>query len=125
MRKKEVHQEKKDTGHSFSAYYKRATSPLVVLSLLQEREMYGYEIANTMDERSGGRLTISVLYPVIYRLQEQGFVIETSSEIVEGRARSYYAITDSGRNYLKSTLSEYEELSKVFEIIVKGEGKAR
>ena len=87
--------------------------------------MYGYEIANTMDERSGGRLTISVLYPVIYRLQEQGFVIETSSEIVEGRARSYYAITDSGRNYLKSTLSEYEELSKVFETIVKGEGKAR
>ena len=123
MRSKQIVKEAKDTGHSFAAYYKRATSPLVVLSLLQEKEMYGYEIASAMDARSEGKFTISVLYPVIYRLQEQGFVTETSSEIVDGRARSYYAITDSGREYLKNTLSEYEELSIVFKSLVKGETK--
>lgn len=33
------------SGHSFLAYFKRATSPLVALRLLLERPMYGYELA--------------------------------------------------------------------------------
>ena len=63
-----------DKGHSFGAYFKRATSPLVVLSILQEKPMYGYEISSEMKRRSNGRFAIAVLYPVLYRLEEQGFV---------------------------------------------------
>ncbi len=104
-----------DTGHSFSAYFKRATSPLVVLALLNERAMYGYEISAEMSRRSGGQFTISVLYPVLYRLQEQGYVEISSTEIVDGRARSYYQITQNGRAYLERTVQEYHEISAVFE----------
>ena len=35
---------KGENGHSFEAFYKRATSPLVVLRLLSEKTMYGYEL---------------------------------------------------------------------------------
>ena len=107
------------TGHSFSAYFKRATSPLVVLRLLTEKPMYGYELTQEMKQRSGGQFTIAILYPVIYRLQEQGYVEVVRTEVVDGRARNYYGITDEGRNYLQETLQEYIQISGVFEKIVK------
>lgn len=112
-----------DTGHSFSAYFKRATSPLVVLALLRERAMYGYEISSEMSQRSDGQFTISVLYPVLYRLQEQGYIEISETEIVEGRARSYYQITQSGQSYLEKTLHEYHAISDVFEKLLGGDTK--
>lgn len=114
-----------DTGHSFSAYFKRATSPLVVLSLLRERPMYGYEISAEMKERSNGQYTIAVLYPVLYRLKEQGYIEESGTEISDGRARSYYRITPSGIEYLEETCSEYNAISVVFETLLGGNGNER
>ena len=109
-----------EASHSFSAYYKRAVSPLLVLSLLRERPMYGYELSAAISEKSGGRLTVSVLYPVLFRLQEQGYIEVSSSVIVDGRARSYYAITASGRTYLNETLAEYQTLNQLFSEITGG-----
>ena len=70
--------------------------------------------------RSSGAFTISLLYPVIYRLEEQGHVEVVRNEVVDGRARSYYGITQQGRDYLKETLEEYELISKVFGDLMKG-----
>lgn len=109
-----------DSGHSFLAYFKRATSPLVVLSLLLERPMYGYEVSQEMKRRSGGNFTISVLYPVLYRLEEQGYIEVVQSEMVDGRARSYYAITRTGREYLMRTLADYRMISGIFEHFMEG-----
>ena len=112
---------KKDTtGHSFEAFFKRATSPLAVLSLLTERPMYGYEISQEMNRRSGGRYTLSILYPVLYRLMEQGYIREDRTEIVDGRARTYYAVTPEGAAYFSETAREYEELTAVFNALLKG-----
>ncbi len=105
----------KNTGHSFISYFKRATSPLVVLKFLTEKPMYGYEISEALKERSDGKYMISILYPVLYRLEEQGFIRISSTEVADGRARSYYAITDSGREHLEKTWTEYQEISKLFE----------
>ena len=55
-----------DASHTFESYYKRATSPLVVLCLLRDGAMYGYQISQEMDVRSNGRFTIAVLYPRVY-----------------------------------------------------------
>ena len=104
-----------DRAHSFGSYFKRATSPIVVLSLLREKEMYGYELSSEMKRRSGGRYSITVLYPVLYRLEELGYITTTRSEIVDGRTRSYYQITAAGRHYLVQTLAEYCELREIFE----------
>ncbi len=103
------------TGHSFIAYFKRATSPLVVLRLLSERPMYGYELSQEMKQRSNGSFKISILYPVIYRLEEQGLVEVTSNDIVDGRARSYYGITEKGKAYMAETWEDYQNISRVFE----------
>ena len=102
------------TGHSFAAYFKRAVSPLIVLSLLKSKAMYGYEISQAMDSLSCGKLTVAVLYPVLYRLEEQGYVCISETTVENGRARSYYAITEAGRSYLDQTAAEYRELSALF-----------
>lgn len=113
--------EKKDTtGHSFLTYFKRATSPLVVLRLLEERPMYGYELTQELKKRSGGDFTISVLYPVLYRLEEQGYVEVVRSEVADNRARSYYGITRRGRAYLLETWADYQHISSVFCELMKG-----
>ena len=104
-----------NTGHSFISYFKRATSPLVVLHFLREKPMYGYEITAALKERSGGKYKISILYPVLYRLEDQGFIEISSTEVADGRARSYYSITDAGRAHLEKTWQEYQEISQIFE----------
>ena len=109
-----------DSSHSFESYYKRATSPLVVLRLLQDRPMYVYELSQEMKQRSGGSFTISVLYPVLYRLEEQGYVVVERTEVINNRARSYYAVTDAGRRYFVRALEEYEEMHKVFMDLMEG-----
>ncbi len=85
--------------------------------------MYGYELIQEMQRRSNGNFTISLLYPVIYRLEEQGYVKVVRTEVVDGRARSYYGITEAGRTYLEKTLEDYRQISSVFEAIIEG-GKA-
>ena len=98
----------KDTGHSFGAYFKRAVSPLMVLSLLK-------------DKLSGGKLKIAILYPVLYRLEEQGYICEKEITIENGRARSYYEITEAGLEYLNRTLPEFMELSGAFMAVIRRE----
>ena len=104
-----------NTGDSFISYFKRATSPLVVLKFLSERPMYGYEITAALKERSGGKYKISILYPVLYRLEDQGFIEISSTEVADGRARSYYSITEAGLAHLEKTWQEYREISSIFE----------
>lgn len=108
----------KNTGHSFISYFKRATSPLVVLKFLTERPMYGYEITEALKVRSEGKYLISILYPVLYRLEEQGFIEISSTEVADGRARSYYSITESGRAHLEKTWQEYQEITEIFEALM-------
>ena len=50
-----------NTGHSFSAYFKRAGNPLIVLALLRDRKMYGYEISQEINLRTHKKLSIAVL----------------------------------------------------------------
>lgn len=107
-----------NTGHSFVSYFKRATSPLVVLRFLSERPMYGYEITNALKTRSDGKYKISILYPILYRLEEQGFIEISSTEVADGRARSYYSITEQGRAHLEKTWKEYQEISEIFEKLI-------
>lgn len=110
-----------DASHSFESYYKRATSPLVVLRLLNDETMYGYQISQAMQQKSNGRFSIAVLYPILYRLEEQGYIRVERTEVINNRARGYYAITEEGRQYLAKSLDEYRDLHNAFLNIVEGD----
>lgn len=112
------------TGHSFEDYFKRATSPMMTLLLLNERPMYVYKLSQELERRSDSTYKMNFLYPVLYRLQQQGYVVEYSQEITEShRTRNYYAITDEGKEHLKYMLKKYRELQEAVDRIIEGEGK--
>lgn len=109
------------TGHSFASYFKRAVSPLIVLSLLCGKKMYGYEISQEINTKTNKKLSVAVLYPVLYRLEEQGYIHVVDTVVENGRARSYYSTTAAGEAYLKETYAEFLDLANAFQQIVEGD----
>lgn len=75
-----------------------ASSTPMILGILVSGESYGYAIIKAVRELSGNELewTDGMLYPVLHRLQEQGFVSAIWRTGDNGRRRKYYQITDRG-----------------------------
>ncbi len=74
---------------------------LLVLHLLSEREMYGYEIVTELDKRSQSvfQMKEGTLYPLLHRLEKEG-AVTAWEEKNEGRTRRYYRLTHKGRGRL-------------------------
>ena len=109
----------KDAKSSFEDSFKRATSPMMTLLLLNEKPMYVYNLSQELEKRSNSTYKMNFLYPVLYRLQEQGYVCEYSQEITDShRTRNYYTITDAGREYLKFMLKKYRELLSAVDVVI-------
>jgi DNA-binding PadR family transcriptional regulator len=83
-----------------------STAPLI-LSLLQDGESYGYAIIQRVRELTDGEIawTDGMLYPVLHRLEAQGWIRSRWGESDTGRKRKYYAITTKG----KAALNEQKE----------------
>lgn len=78
-----------------------SASPLV-LAILAEGETYGYALLGRVREVSGGEMEWSdgMLYPLLHRLERQGWVTADWRSPNGGRRRKYYAITEDGRGAL-------------------------
>jgi len=76
----------------------------VVLAALLEGPLYGYAIVKTAEELSGGqvKLTAGTLYGALNRLCQEGLVAEDHEEVVDGRKRRYYRLTETGVEALTS-----------------------
>ena len=99
-----------------------STKPMI-LSILMSGESYGYQIIQKVKELSGGKLEWSdgMLYPVLHRLEKDGFIRSQWKMSSEGRLRKYYKLTDAGREELEKErtqwLSVHEALSKLWKPI--------
>jgi PadR family transcriptional regulator PadR len=81
------------------------------MSLLQERPKYAYEMTQELKERTDGEYTMPLLYPVLYRLQDQGYIEESEKVISDNnRVRNYYRLTPAGREHLEVMKKEYVRL---------------
>ncbi|MFT3915234.1 MAG: helix-turn-helix transcriptional regulator [Anaeromyxobacteraceae bacterium] len=79
-----------------------ASSTPLILSILADGESYGYAIVKRVGELSDGTLqwTEGMLYPLLHRLERQGFIEGRWGEADSGRKRKYYRITKGGRAHL-------------------------
>lgn len=91
---------------------KKGTSEMLILFLLEREDMYGYQLAQELRERSEGYFVMpeGSLYPTLYRLIEKG-VITDRQEIVGKRLRKYYHLGLAGKEYLKSIVAEYRSIN--------------
>ena len=98
---------------------------LLVLRLLAEREMYGYELVQAIKESSGGVITAGegVIYPVLHALEKQG-CLAARRKPVNGRTRVYYAVTAAGRKRLEFMVGEWRRITDAVAHIVKGASSA-
>ncbi|HUH18883.1 PadR family transcriptional regulator [Albibacterium sp.] len=81
---------------------------IIILKLLQNNDrMYGYEITQVVKEITNGEilLTEGALYPALHKLEKEG-LLTASVELVDNRARKYYALSEKGRAKVKVKLNE-------------------
>jgi PadR family transcriptional regulator len=90
----------------------RGAGPTAVLQLLAVREMYGYELAQSLSRRTDGVLALgqSTLYPLLYNLESKDLVASRWVDAASGRRRRYYQITARGRAALASQRAQWQEL---------------
>ena len=89
--------------------FKKGVTALLILTFLQEGDMYGYQISQTLLERSDGEFSIpeGSLYPALYKLIEQGYISDHKELVGKRMTRVYYHLEDSGRAYLKQLTADY------------------
>jgi len=90
---------------------KKGSAELLVLSLLSARPRHGYQISKVIEQRSAGRLRFHVasLYPLLYRLEERGWIEGRWVEKAGERRRRFYRLTAQGRRVLAAQRDSWRE----------------
>ncbi len=102
----------------------RGYNDTMILYLLLDEESYGYEISRRIREISEGKYIIkeTTLYSAFSRLEKNGFIVSWPGTETNGRKRTYYRITDSGRQYYYEKCEEWRLTKDVVErFISRGE----
>jgi PadR family transcriptional regulator, regulatory protein PadR len=91
-----------------------ASSTPFILSILEEGESYGYAIVKRVGELSDGSLrwTEGMLYPLLHRLERQGFIEGSWGKAESGRKRKYYRITKSGQAHLADQRRQWQAVDE-------------
>jgi PadR family transcriptional regulator len=98
-------------GRALDRELKKGSAELLILSLLEARPRHGYEVSKLIDSRSGGRLRfhIASLYPLLYRLEERGWIEGRWVEKAGMRRRRFYRLTREGRRVLAAQRDNWRE----------------
>ena len=96
---------------------------LLLLSLLQEKDRYGYEIIRELEIRSDNTFQFKegTLYPVLHKLENMGYVESYLSKGDAGRERKYYQITKRGRKQFVEEKQQWDIFSKSVEKVIYGD----
>lgn len=93
-----------------SSKISRGSAELAILALLGGAPLYGFEIAKSIEERTGGalRFTLASLYPMLYELERRGWIKGQWKSNQEGRDRRYYSLTAAGKKALDPLRKEWQ-----------------
>ena len=108
---------------------KKGVIEILILKLLSQEKMYGYQLLQELDSRSNGvfKMKEGTLYPVLYRLEDDGYITSVWEEPGQKNSgkrsmpRKYYQITESGQNELGHLISDLKNITKAVSLILKEE----
>jgi len=101
------------------------SSAMLVLRLLEEGDMYGYQITEQLAVRSQNvfEMKSGTLYPLLHTPEQKGFV--SAYERMEGgRERRYYSITAAGKKQLEEKQEEWSSFSEAVNRVLGGASNA-
>lgn len=98
--------------------FKKGVLELCVLSLLLERDYYGYEIISTVSETI--EISEGTMYPLLKRLRDDGYVTTRLVESDQGPSRKYYSLTPIGKTYTQEKIDEWYTFTDHVNTLLKG-----
>jgi transcriptional regulator len=98
---------------------KKGSAELIILSIVEARARHGYEISKLIESRSAGQISFHVasLYPLLYRLEERGWLQGRWVEKAGQRRRRYYSLTPKGRRVLARQRESWESFVEAMRLI--------
>ena len=95
---------------------------LLLLKLLQEQDMYGYQMIEELSRRSDQTFTLKAgtLYPLLHDLWRQGLVVSYEKTAETGRLRKFYSLTKEGRETLAEKTQEWTVFSGAVNRVLTG-----
>lgn len=89
------------------------STAMLLLKLLSEKDMYGYEMIEELGRRSENvfALKAGTLYPLLHGMEDKGFLTCYEQEF-QGKVRKYYSITGKGKKELQARKSSWQEYSQ-------------
>lgn len=100
----------------------KGSTVILLLTVLNKREMYGYELIKEIEQSSDGVFVMKegTLYPILHTLEAEGW-LESYWSQVDGRKRKYYRITERGKDQLHVKTKEWITFRTAIDTVI-GEG---
>jgi transcriptional regulator len=100
---------------------KRGTAEIAILSVLERQPLHGYEISRRIELDSGGalRFTLAALYPLLYRMENRGWLRGEWETSDNGRRRRCYKLLPRGRKMLAPLRAEWADLFRAMRRVAK------
>ncbi len=111
-----------DELETFNKELKRGTLEMLLLCLISERRMYGYELVSTLEKKAGSlfRIKEGTLYPILYRLEAAGYIESSWETLDRGVPRKYYQLTEHGKKYLQGRILEWKQFTAAISRVLEG-----
>ena len=92
---------------------KRSSMTTLILTVLRDSPLHGYQIAREIERRSDGYFECKegTLYPALHRLEAEGLLISEWQSAGEQRRRRYYALTPAGVRHLAGAAAEWRQFA--------------
>ncbi len=105
----------------------KGNTATVVLAILSEGPLHGYQVAKEMRQRSGDTLQLGqgVLYPILHRLEDRGLIKGEWEQSTSTPSRKRYAITARGRAELRAKRIEWDAFAKAMAQVLQTAGDER
>ena len=106
-------------GRMLDRELKKGSAELIILSIVEPSPRHGYEISKLIEMRSQGQLKFHVasLYPLLYRLEERGWLQGRWVEKAGQRRRRFYTLTAEGRRVLTRQRATWKSFVNAMDLI--------
>ena len=103
---------------------RKGSTSTLILSLLSEEPMYGYQITQELQRRSEGYFEMKegLLYPALHRMEQDGLLKSEWRSVAGSRRRKYYFITEEGRKALVNSVAECMAFTEKLMRVIRGHG---
>ncbi len=95
-----------------------------ILAIIQQKEVYGYEISQTLKGYGFGDISEGTIYPLLLRLEKNGCLDSVYRESKQGPKRKYYLLTEKGKQELAEFQNDFQNMVKaVFDLLEIKDGR--